>query len=107
MFRRLAVVLLLVPVICSANPISEEKLLQMVDAKVDTDLIVSIVQRDCVSFKVDADTLISWNGKIDKKIIEAILECSKRDQRDSASSSPDKIHEPAEVIQTAAAPEQP
>lgn len=77
MLKKLLLVLISLPVVCQAEPITEAKLFEMIESGVDTDLIVSIVQRDCVAFSVDADKLIFFSGKVDKQIIEAILSCSE------------------------------
>ena len=58
--------------------LSKEKLLEMVDAGIDTALIVSLVEKDCIDFDMDADNLLDLSSKVPKEVLQAAIECRER-----------------------------
>lgn len=54
--------------------LTKEKLKNLVDERVDTRLIVSLIDRDCVTFTVDAQTLLELK-QYPPEILEAAIKC--------------------------------
>ena len=68
--------LLLVPSpLLGDEPLSRDQLQKLVDQKVDTQLIVAVVKRNCVSFAIDGNTLAGLAASLPKPVLEAAIEC--------------------------------
>lgn len=70
----------------AGEPLTKEKLLALVEAHVDPSIIVSLIQKDCVSFDLDADTLLELNKKVPSQVLKASIECKNPSK--SAATSP-------------------
>ncbi len=63
------------PTTASAEPLSKVKLLELASKGVDPVLIRTLVERDCVSFDIDADTLVELSSKVPADVLEAAMRC--------------------------------
>lgn len=70
--------------------ISKEELLKMVGDKIDTSLIVSLVEKDCVDFDMNADNLIELANKVPNDVLKAAIDCRKRASARPQSQSNDR-----------------
>lgn len=73
------------------SQVTKEQLFSLLQQGIQTPLIVSLIENNCVDFDVDAGTLIELNGKVPAEIIQAALECKKGDKgqpKDSRASLP-------------------
>jgi len=59
----------------SADPLSKVQLLELLDKKVDPQLVLDLVKRDCVSFDVDAATVVELSQKVPTPILQAAMDC--------------------------------
>jgi hypothetical protein len=57
------------------EPLTREQLSKLVEQKVETPLIVSLVKRNCVSFSINGDNLASLAASLPKPVLEAAIEC--------------------------------
>ncbi len=74
--RSLFLLLFAVPMIGTAQaPVSRDQLLAMVDAGAAPELMVSVVERDCVDFDVDAATLVQLTPRVPQVVLEAAMRC--------------------------------
>ena len=65
---------LLLPLAAGAE-VSKEQLLQMADAGMDPGLMASVVERDCVDFEVDPETLIELTPRVPAAALKAAVAC--------------------------------
>jgi hypothetical protein len=71
-----ALLVLLIPSLSRGGaPVTKEQLLQMVEAKVDTDFILAVVERDCVDFDIDGSNLTQLFKSVPKPVLTAIIDC--------------------------------
>jgi hypothetical protein len=82
--KRTALALIAVTVLASASgpaaagpPVTKEQVLTMVRQKVDTKLIVSLVQKDCVSFEVSGSNLAELSQRLPAEVLQAAMDCRK------------------------------
>jgi len=75
--RLLATAVLLTSSFAAASEVTREQLLGMVRKGVDTGLIVSLVQKDCVSFEVTGDNLVQLSKELPKEVLQAAIDCRK------------------------------
>ena len=61
----------------SAAQITKGQLLEMVEKKVDVNLIVSLIEKDCVDFDVDAAVILELSKKIPNPVLQAAINCRK------------------------------
>jgi hypothetical protein len=61
----------------AGEPISEEQLVALVQEGVDTRLIVRLVQRDCVSFEADAQSILRLSDVVPSPVLHAALDCTE------------------------------
>lgn len=73
-----AAAFLLFSTTASAEPLTKERLLDLIAKGVDPELVLSLVQRDCVAFEVDADTLVELSPQVPTSILQAAMDCRKR-----------------------------
>jgi hypothetical protein len=62
----------------AAEPLSKAQLLDLIGKNVDSQLVLDLVKRDCVAFEVDAATLIELSQKVPTPILQAAMDCRKR-----------------------------
>lgn len=72
-----ALALLHVVPVVAGEPISEEQLLELVRDGVDTQLIVRLVERDCVGFEVDARSVLRLSDVVPSQVLHAALNCTE------------------------------
>lgn len=76
--------------------ISKGDLLGLVEKNVDSGLILSLVQKECVDFDVTPGVLLELSGKIPKEILQAAIDCkSPADSKGSVSQAIDLATAPA------------
>jgi TolB-like protein len=74
----------------SSAAISKNDLLALVDKKVDSNLILSLVQRDCVDFDVTPEVLLELSSKVPNEILQAAIACkSPADSKGNVSQAVD------------------
>lgn len=57
--------------------VSKEALLEMVSAPTATQDLVSLVERDCVDFPVDAATVADLAGRVPRQVLMAAIDCAE------------------------------
>jgi hypothetical protein len=55
--------------------VTRDQLLEMVENDVDVELIVAVIQRECVDFEVTGSNLTELAGLLPKEVLGAALEC--------------------------------
>jgi hypothetical protein len=75
--RFLAASILALSLPAAAAEVSRDQLLDMVQKGVDTGLIVSLVEKDCVSFDVTADNLVELSARLPREVLQAASDCRK------------------------------
>lgn len=80
-----------------AEPLTKEQLLDLIAKGVDPALVLTLVERDCVTFTVDAAALVELSSSIPPEILKAAMAC--RD-RLTAVAAPDPTA-PADSVQAA------
>lgn len=61
----------------AGKPVSRAQLAEMARQKVDTALIVSLVEQDCVDFEVTGENLAELSKELPKEVLRAAMECRK------------------------------
>lgn len=61
----------------AGKPVSRAQLAEMVRQKVDTSLIVSLVEKDCVDFEVTGANLAGLSQELPKEVLKAAMDCRK------------------------------
>ncbi|HEX6903904.1 MAG TPA: hypothetical protein VF789_29605 [Thermoanaerobaculia bacterium] len=61
-----------------AEPLTKVQLLDLLSKGVDPDLILSLVERDCVAFDLDAAVVAELSPKVSTPILKAAIECRGR-----------------------------
>ena len=59
----------------AADPVSKEQLLELVAGQVDPELILRLIERDCVAFEIDASTLLELSPRVPKQLLDAAMSC--------------------------------
>lgn len=80
------------------EPISKQQLLELVEKGVDPKLLVSLIERDCVDFQVDASAVLELADLVPAEILEAAIAC--RDEihsLDSPASPPGTQAQAADI----------
>lgn len=57
------------------EPLSREKLQSLLKSGVDADVIAALIRKDCVSFQLDADTVLELSQQVPPGILKAAIEC--------------------------------
>jgi hypothetical protein len=60
------------------HPVALDKLLNLVDKKLDEDLIVALVEKDCVAFDVNAENVAELSKRIPKRVLQSAMDCRGR-----------------------------
>lgn len=61
--------------VASAEPLSRAQLLELLDKKVDPQLVLDLVKRDCVSFDIDVATVVELSQNVPTPILQAAMDC--------------------------------
>lgn len=76
--------------------ISKTDLLELVEKGVDSSLILSLIQKDCVDFDITPSVLLELTGKVPKEVLQAAIDCkSPADSKGSVSQAIDLASTPA------------
>jgi len=72
-----AAVLLLATAL-SAAPVTKTQLLEMGRARVDSKVMLAIVERDCVDFDVDGANAVELSKEVPAEVLEAAIRCREK-----------------------------
>lgn len=72
----------------SPAPLSKVQLIELAQKKVDTELIVELITRDCIDFTVDATVVLELSGVVPKPAIEAAIRCTADSRSLKSATSP-------------------
>ena len=72
----------------SAAALSEAGLLELIEKGVSEELVVSIIECDCVDFTVDARTALRLDDLIPESILNAVLDCDEKRRGAGAQAAP-------------------
>lgn len=61
-----------------AGGLSKAQLLDLVQKNVDPDVIVSLINKDCVDFEVDSNAVLELSGSVPAKVLKAAIDCKTR-----------------------------
>jgi len=75
------------PVPCNAA-LSEEGLLELVQKSVSTELIISIIECDCVDFPVDARAALRLDDLIPAEVLNAVIDCDEKRSAGTQAAAP-------------------
>ena len=77
------------------HPVALDKLLDLLDKKVDEDLVVSLVDKDCVAFDVNAENVAELSKALPKRVLQSAMDCRKHAASvTTASERPAIVHGP-------------
>lgn len=70
--------------------VSKKELLELVEKKVDTKVIVALVERDCVSFEITPTEVLELSARVPAGVLEAALRCKSLsvDTKKTESTAP-------------------
>ncbi len=61
----------------AGSPLTKTQLLDLLKKGVDTSLVVSLVEKDCVAFDVDGSNLAELSSAMPPEVLKAAIECRK------------------------------
>jgi hypothetical protein len=87
------VIQLFVPIVVlsltlAQTPLSKSQLLELSKKEVDVSLIVSLIEKDCVDFEVDAAAVLELSDLVPKAALEAAISCRDENQSLRSPNSP-------------------
>jgi hypothetical protein len=88
----------------SAYGITKTELLELVQKGVAPSLIVSLIDKDCVDFEVDASAVLELAETVPNDVIEAAIACRRRIHTLETPSTPPGTAPDASEISLAEAP---
>ena len=70
------------------RPVSLPLLLELLDQKLDEELLVALIEKDCVAFDVTAENVAELSRRLPKRVLQAATDCRRRmDPKDASPSS--------------------
>lgn len=78
----------------ATGAISREQLLAMVESEVDADVILQLVQRDCVDFDMTPETVVNLSPLLSKEVLQAAIAC--KGTPDATAGLPDNLSLPTD-----------
>ena len=66
----------------AGEPIGLDRLLELLGDGIDPDIVVALVEKDCVNFDVSGENVAELSRKLPKAVLEAAIDCARRGDGD-------------------------